>query len=250
MPQAAGERVVVKVANTGEGDSLPAGGIPHNMKALLVGVGPTTQQIQTILRHAGVALEVSGSPRLATPSVWRLDLDVILVSLSPFEDRFLDALKAWRQAGLVTPLLACASREHLARCLDAGADRCVTDDLGAEELLARLRALVRRLPREESAIRVYDLLIDANSRVVQRAGQLIRLRRREYQLLTFLAYHRGRAVSRALIHTQLYTDHGSVSSNVVDVYIRYLRKKIDVGFDPPLILTRWGEGFLLRGDDG
>src|SRR5262249_38711411 len=205
--------------------------------------------IQTILRQAGVIVEVANTPGRASPSIWRLDLDVIVLSLSPLDARFLDALKAWRQAGLVTPLLACATQEDLARCLDAGADRCIADDLVAEEFLARLRALMRRLSTKVSVVRVFDLVIDADARVVQRAGQVIHLARREYQLLTFLAYHRGKAVSRALIHAQLYCDHEGVSSNVVDVHIRYLRKKIDKGFDPPLILTRWGEGYMLRGLD-
>src|SRR5262245_4749048 len=99
-------RSAVSVAGSDEGAFLRGQGNPQHLRALLVGVGRTTLQIQTILRQAGVALEVAGSPGLATPSVWRLDLDVILVSLSPLEQRFLDAVRGWRRAGLATPLLA------------------------------------------------------------------------------------------------------------------------------------------------
>src|SRR5262249_57172894 len=87
------------------------------------------------------------------------------------------------------------------------------------------------------------------TRVVKRAGREIRLTRREYALLEFLAFHRGRVVTRSMIWEHLYDEHDENTSNVVDVYVRYLRKKIDRGFDPPLILTRWGQGYLLRGDE-
>ena len=65
-----------------------------------------------------------------------------------------------------------------------------------------------------------------------------------------LAFHRGRVVTRSMIWEHLYDEQDENTSNVVDVYIRYLRNKIDKGFEPPLILTRWGEGYMLRGDDG
>jgi DNA-binding response OmpR family regulator len=71
----------------------------------------------------------------------------------------------------------------------------------------------------------------------------------KYALLEFLAYNRGKVVSRTKIWDHLYDEHDENTSNVVDVYIRYLRNKIDKGFDPPLILTRWGEGYMMRGED-
>ena len=71
---------------------------------------------------------------------------------------------------------------------------------------------------------------------------------REYSLLEFLAYNRGKVVTRTMIWDHLYDEHDESTSNVVDVYIRYLRNKIDKDFSPPLILTKWGEGYMLRGD--
>ena len=76
--------------------------------------------------------------------------------------------------------------------------------------------------------------------IVAGGGQPVHLTPREYTLLQFLAYHRGQVVSRSMIWEHLYNDEDENTSNVVDVYIRYLRNKIDKGFDPPLILTRWG----------
>jgi DNA-binding response OmpR family regulator len=98
-------------------------------------------------------------------------------------------------------------------------------------------------------LRVHDLEIDTASRTVKRGGQAIHLTPREYALLQFLAFHRGRVVTRSMIWEHLYDEQDENTSNVVDVYIRYLRNKIDKGFDPPLILTRWGEGYLLRGEE-
>ena len=91
--------------------------------------------------------------------------------------------------------------------------------------------------------------IDTAARTAKRGGQLIHLTPREYSLLQFLAFHRGQVVTRTMIWDHLYDENDENTSNVVDVYIRYLRTKIDKGFDPPLILTRWGEGYLLRGEE-
>jgi DNA-binding response OmpR family regulator len=113
-----------------------------------------------------------------------------------------------------------------------------------------VRALLRRYHRiADPILHIYDLEIDTSTRTVKRAGRPIRLTRREYALLQFLAFHRGTVVSRSVIWEHLYNEQDESTSNVVDVYIRYLRNKIDKDFDLPLILTRYGEGYLLRGDD-
>jgi DNA-binding response OmpR family regulator len=77
-------------------------------------------------------------------------------------------------------------------------------------------------------------------------GHEVEVTAREYALLEFLAFHRGKVVTRSMIWEHLYDEYDENTSNVVDVYIRYLRNKVDKGFDPPLILTRWGEGYMLR----
>jgi DNA-binding response OmpR family regulator len=98
-------------------------------------------------------------------------------------------------------------------------------------------------------VRVYDLEIDATARTVKRAGRTIPLTPREYAVLEFLTLNQGSPVSRSRIQEHVYRDWERTASNVVDVYIRHLRQKIDKDFDPPLILTRWGEGYMLRGTD-
>jgi DNA-binding response OmpR family regulator len=117
-------------------------------------------------------------------------------------------------------------------------------------LLARIRALIRRgHQQKDPVLRCYDLEIDTAARQVKRAGTTIHLTPREYALLEFLAFHRGKVVTRSMIWEHLYDEYDENTSNVVDVYIRYLRNKVDKGFEPQLILTRWGEGYMLRGDD-
>lgn len=100
-------------------------------------------------------------------------------------------------------------------------------------------------PAASRVLRVHDLEIDPSTRKVRRAGRLIRLTSREFELLQLLACHQGRVVSRSMIREHIYDGERRFRSNVVDVYIRYLRRKIDEGFDKPLILTHWGKGYML-----
>ena len=179
--------------------------------------------------------------------------DAIVLDLMLPKKDGLTLLKEWRADGLKTHVLVLTAKdatEDKVIGLDTGADDYLTKPFQLEELLARLRALIRRSHQvKDPVLRVHDLEIDTTARTVKRASRAVHLTPREYALLEFLAYHRGKVVSRAMIWEHLYNEHDENTSNVVDVYIRYLRNKIDKGFDPPLILTRWGEGYLLRGDE-
>ncbi len=223
------------------------------MRVLLVGeVAPAAADLRRELRAEDVVLEVAHSRAEGEQRVSGTPYDVILMGALGREGG-LPLLRAWRRAGLTTHVLALTAPGDLSarvQALNAGADDCLSQPFAVPELLARLRALQRRgVPAGRGVLRSGDLELDPSQRTVKRAGQTIPLTPREYALLEFLAQHRGRVVSRSLIYERLYDDKAESASNVVDVYIRYLRKKIDRGFGRPLILTRWGEGYLLRDEE-
>jgi len=134
--------------------------------------------------------------------------------------------------------------------LDLGADDYLVKPFAFEELLARLRALVRRrYESRDRVIRVGDLEIDTVARAVRRAERTITLSAREYALLEYLGRRRGHVVTRAEIWEHVYDFASDPSSNVVDVYIGYLRRKIDQGEGVKLIETRRGQGYRLGGGE-
>jgi DNA-binding response OmpR family regulator len=213
---------------------------------------PLVRALQRGLQEEGFAVDVACDGEEGGFKAQSAEYDVIVLDLMLPKEDGLSLLRKWRRAGMKTHVLVLTARgsiEDKVRGLDLGADDYLTKPFELEELLARLRALIRRGHQvKDPVLRVYDLEIDTAARTVKRAGQAIHLTPREYALLQFLAFHRGQVVSRTMIWEHLYNDQDESTSNVVDVYIRYLRGKIDKGFDPPLILTRWGEGYLLRGE--
>ena len=214
---------------------------------------PLVRVLKQGLEEEGFAVDAAKDGEEADYKARTAEYDAIVLDIMLPKKDGLTLLKGWRKAGMKTHVLMLTARGTLddkVRGLDTGADDYLTKPFELEELLARLRALIRRGHEvKDPIIRVHDLEIDTAARTVKRAGQPIHLTPREYSLLQFLAFHRGRVVSRTMIWEHLYDEHDESTSNVVDVYIRYLRNKIDKGFDPPLILTRWGEGYLLRGDE-
>jgi DNA-binding response OmpR family regulator len=134
--------------------------------------------------------------------------------------------------------------------LNSGADDYLVKPFAFDELLARVRALVRRrYDKKDPVIRVDDLEIDTARRTVRRGGRVIDLSAREYALLEFLAARAGQVVSRTAIWEHVYDFHSDPESNVVDVYVGHLRKKIERPGRPKLIHTRRGEGYLLGEGD-
>jgi two-component system, OmpR family, response regulator len=214
---------------------------------------PLVRALRQGLEEEGLAVDVALDGEEADFKARGSEYDAIVLDIMLPKKDGLTLLKEWRQAGLKAHVLMLTARDTLddkVRGLDTGADDYLTKPFELEELLARLRALLRRGHQvKDPVIRVHDLEIDTATRTVKRGGQAIHLTPREYALLQFLAFHVGRVVSRTMIWEHLYDEHDENTSNVVDVYIRYLRNKIDKGFEPPLIQTRWGEGYLLRGDD-
>jgi DNA-binding response OmpR family regulator len=214
---------------------------------------PLARALRQGLEEEGFAVDVAADGPEGDFKARSAEYDVIVLDVMLPGVDGLSLLQRWRRDGLKAHVLVLTARsgiEDKVRGLDLGADDYVTKPFELEELLARLRALIRRGHQvKDPVLRVHDLEIDTTARTVKRAGRPVHLTPREYALLEFLAYHQGKVVSRAMIWEHLYDEHDENTSNVVDVYIRYLRNKIDKGFEPPLILTRWGEGYLLRGEE-
>ena len=213
---------------------------------------PLSRALKRGLEEEGFAVDVAEDGEEGDYKARASGYDVIILDLMLPKKDGLTLLREWRRDGLPMHVLCLTAKDATddkVRGLDTGADDYLTKPFQLEELLARLRALIRRGHQiKDPIIRVDDLEIDTAGRTVRRGGHSIHLTPREYALLEFLAFHRGKVVSRSMIWEHLYDEHDENTSNVVDVYIRYLRTKIDKGYAVPLILTRWGEGYLLRGE--
>lgn len=150
----------------------------------------------------------------------------------------------------MTPVIMLTARDQprdKVRNLDTGADDYLTKPFHIEELLARLRAVLRRVVGDE-VLRVADLEINTATREVRRGEREIDLTAREFELLEFLARNARHVLSRELIIDRVWDNTLDLDTNVVDVYIGYLRKKIDLPGEPRLIQTIRGAGYALRED--
>ena len=177
------------------------------------------------------------------------DYDVILLDIMMPKKSGMEVLKALRRKDSQTPVLLLTARDSIedrVLGLDAGADDYLVKPFAFEELLARIRVMLRKKTGQNSSLlSAGDLTLDLNS---TRAGQEIPLSSKEFALLRYLLMNQGRILSRDQIEQHIWNYDYAGSSNMVDVYIRYLRKKIDDPFDRKLIHTVRGAGYVLRED--
>lgn len=220
------------------------------MKVLLVESNP--KALQRSLEKKGFNVHAAQNGKDADQKARTGDYCVIVLERELASDDALALLKKWRGEGLDTHILLLSAGGALQDKIDAfslGADDYLMKPYQQDELVARLRVASRgRAQGASNILKIFDLEIDQTTRAVKRAGRVVDLTPREFELLMFLVSHRGKAVSRTLIWDQLYDENEERKSNVIDVYIRYLRKKIDEASTLPLILTCWGQGYMLRGD--
>jgi DNA-binding response OmpR family regulator len=201
------------------------------------------------LREEGYAVDLThdGSEAFHLAQVNPYDA-ILLDVMLPGKDGWA-ILKALRQRGQATPVLCLTARDSVddrVKGLDLGADDYLVKPFAWEELIARVRAMIRRgHGKPSSTLRVADLEIDLARKLARRGDRAIELSAREFALLEYLAHRAGQVVSRTDIWEHLYDQHDEASSNVVDVYIGYLRAKIDKDFPTKLIQTRRGQGYVL-----
>ncbi len=176
-----------------------------------------------------------------------LVVDVMLPGMSG-----LDVLKNIRRERIQTPVLILSAQSQIdqrVQGLDAGADDYLTKPFAIDELLARVRALLRRGATESPGVlQVDDLLLNPATREVTRGGQRIDLTLKEYALLEYLMRHTGRVLTRPMISEHVWNQDFDTFTNVIDVYLNYLRNKIDRGRSKKLIHTIRGSGYMLKVD--
>ncbi len=174
---------------------------------------------------------------------------VILDIMMPRLDG-LSVVKHMRASGDATPVLFLTARDSVedkVRGLDLGANDYLVKPFSFEELMARVRALTRKSTAENSPVyEICDLKLDTGSHSVTRSGKKIKLSAKEFALLEYLLRNKGQVLSREKIENNLWNFDYEGGTNAVDVYIRYLRKKIDEDFSPRLIHTVRGVGYVLK----
>jgi heavy metal response regulator len=178
--------------------------------------------------------------------------DLIILDISLPKIDGLQVLKKLRQQRVSIPVLLLTVRaaiEDKVLGLDAGADDYLTKPFAFEELVARVRALMRRRAEAEPALlRVADLILDPARRVVSRGGEKIEMTAKEFALLEYLMRNPGRVLTRTQIIEHVWNYDFDTMTNIIDVYVNYLRKKIDSGRDPKLIHTVRGVGYVLKAE--
>jgi heavy metal response regulator len=224
------------------------------MRILVIEDEPGIAQfVKQGLSEAGYAVDVVYNGRKGLDYALAADYDAVVLDIMLPQMDGLQLLRTLRARGRKMPVLLLTARDAVderVRGLDAGADDYLIKPFAFAELLARLRALLRRPPLQtETVVRVADLALDTARHEVRRAGRLIDLSPREFALLEYLMRHPQQVLTRTQISEHVWNFDFYSETNVVDVYIGYLRRKIDRGFQPPLIHTVRGVGYRLSVED-
>lgn len=230
------------------------GGHNSEVKLLVVEDEPTAIAfLSQGLREDGYFVDTATTSLEAAQAVAINSYDVILLDVMiPGKSGF-DLCHEWKQGGLTTPILFLTARgemEDRIKGLDFGADDYLVKPYEFAELLARIRVLLRRSNGSSggSTLRFGDLEIDLRQRVVHLQSQPLKLTAKEFQILEFFALRPSQLVTRTMLWEHVWETNAVPDSNVVDVYVRYLRNKL--GRDPEYITTRRGEGYVFSTPPG
>lgn len=202
------------------------------------------------LKEKGFAVDTAGDGDEGLDLALGTEYDAIVLDLMLPRRSGLDLLKELRARHRVAPVLILSTRsavEDRIRGLDLGADDYLAKPFSFQELLARLRAITRRPAVEpRTVLTAADLELDTARREVRRAGRIIALTAKEFALLELLLRKKGVVVTRGMILDRVWDFDYDGGSNLVEVYINYVRRKVDLDFEPKLIHTVRGSGYVLR----
>lgn len=178
------------------------------------------------------------------------DYDVIILDIMMPKMNGLELVRRLRSEGNNTPVLFLTARDAVAdrvEGLESGGDYYLTKPFDFQELMAVVRVMTRKYTGNRSNVyTIADLSLDSNTKTVTRAGKNIELTAKEFSLLEYMMRNKGVVLSREMIENNLWNYDYEGGTNVVDVYVGYLRKKMDTGFSKKLIHTVWGTGWVLK----
>jgi two-component system copper resistance phosphate regulon response regulator CusR len=204
------------------------------------------------LTAEGYEVEIVADGKTGEKKARSGDFDLVLLDvLLPKKNGF-EILHTLRNEGVRTPILMLTARsatEDIVQGLDHGADDYLTKPFAFNELLARIRSLLRRERQSRTTFRMADLQLNTITRKATRSGQNIELTAREYSLLEFLMQNPHRLVSRQQLAKEIWGLNFDPGTNIIDVYVNHLRKKIDQAFEKKLLHTERGKGYFLSDKD-
>ncbi len=210
----------------------------------------TASFIRKALQSEGFAVDVLYNGMEALNALPQTPFDVVVLDIMMPGMDGLSVVRHWRQRGIHTPILLLTARGEISERvegLNAGADDYLPKPFALDELIARVRALGRRQPEAQPVVlRAGDLTLNTVTREVRRADMAIELAPREYRLLEFLMRSPGRICGRMAIVEKVWDYDFDPGTNLVDVYIKRLREKIDADFEPKLLHTVRGVGYTLK----
>jgi DNA-binding response OmpR family regulator len=236
--------------NSGRQSATATAPQAHVARVLLVEDDETVSSLlKEKLELDGYLVDVAGDAESAEIDLTSQDYDLIVLDLSLPRMDGLEMIRRLRAHNALPPILVVTARvqtEERVKALDLGADDYLAKPFEYPELAARIRALLRRLrPSDQMISRFEDIELNRVDRSVKRAGRPIELTPKEFALLHYLMMNPGQCVTRAMITEHVWREPFTALTNIVDVYINYLRNKVDRGFERKLIRTVRGSGYRL-----
>ncbi len=212
----------------------------------------TLQSLRQGLEEHGWTVNTASDGLFGLRLAQQSDYDVIVSDITMPGMSGLELCRKLRAGSLATPILlltALSQTDDKVTGLDAGADDYLAKPFEFKELVARIKALARRptaTMRAENILRFHDLEQDLDAKTVRRAGKEILLTPREFALLEFFLLNPGKVLSKVEIAEKVWDVDFDTGTNVIEVYVNYLRNKMDKGFDQKLIHTQFGQGYVLK----
>ncbi|MCG3137046.1 MAG: Response regulator MprA [Phycisphaerae bacterium] len=224
-------------------------------QAAVIAEGSPNAHLFTLLVEQGFDVRLVRTDDLVSESVAQPRFDMVIFDLPRFDERHQSTCMRLRHRDQSLPIMVVSATDSLedrVRGLDSGADEFVAKPFSSPEMAARLRALLRRsgTSQPSNILRYSDLALDLASRTVYRNNQRIDLSRREFSLLTFLVQHAEQILTRDQILEEVWDKPANYESNVVDVYVNYLRNKLEQGSNGRLVHTVRGKGYMLHRQPG